>query len=660
MIRNYWLVIALVFLVGICVADDDLTVLEAGDGGVMMTAYLNGLADEALEARRLEREALKTAEEIGAYQEKMRAFFVERLGGWPERTPLNARVVARETREGYRLEKIIYESRPNFFVTAGLFLPLSDGPYPGVLVPCGHSTNGKVNEVYQRACIFLAMNGIAALIYDPIGQGERYQILNDKGKPRFGSTMEHTFVGVGCILLGTNTATYRIWDGMRGIDYLVSRPDIDPERIGCTGNSGGGTLTSYLMALDLRIQCAAPSCYLTSFDRLLKTEGPQDAEQDIYGQIAHGMDHADYVMMRAPRPTLMCCATRDFFDITGTWDSFRQAKRLYTKLGFAERVDLVETDEQHGFSTYLRQGAVRWMRRWLSGIDDAVVEAEFPVLTDEELQCTPDGQVLLMDGARSTFDINVEMEQQLAPQRKTFWGNTPRKEALDKVRTVAGIRRLEDLPAAESEIVGKVKRKGYFIEKIVLRPEPGICLPALAFVPPKPDTTAYLYVNGLGKAIAAKEDGPIAALVQEGHIVFAPDLRGIGETQSTETNKGWTMVFGAGWKDYFRAYLLEKSYVGMRTEDILVCARFLASYRNEGKARRIVLTATGEAVASAIHAAALEPDLIASLELEKPMMSWAEIVGMPVTTNQLVNTVHGALRFYDLPDLLGTLSPDRL
>src|SRR5262249_9565783 len=146
-------------------------------------------------------------------------------------------------------------------------------------------------------------------------------------EPSYATTLEHTMVGVSSIPLGTSTARYRIWDGMRSLDYLASRPDIDPNRLGCTGNSGGGTLTSYLMALGERIAGAAPSCYLPSLRRLLETIGPQDAEQNIHAQIAFGMDHADYVMMRAPRPTLMCVATRDFFDINGAWNSFRQAKR---------------------------------------------------------------------------------------------------------------------------------------------------------------------------------------------------------------------------------------------------------------------------------------------------------------------------------------------
>jgi len=656
--------IAGLFLLTSAALTQDIKVLPTKIGDVassdMMNGYLRQLAYEAFDRRKAEYEKIKTVEQQTAYQQRMREFFVARLGGFPERTPLNAKTVGRETRDGYRIEKIIFESQPGHYVTAVLYLPQSKPRYPAVLVPCGHSANGKASELYQRACIFLAKQGIAALCYDPIGQGERYQLLDSKGKPRFGSTLEHTLVGVGSILLGMNTARYRIWDGMRAIDYMASRPEIDPKRIGCTGNSGGGTLTSYLMALDERIVCAAPGCYLTSLKRLLETIGPQDAEQNIYGQIARGMDHADYLLMRAPRPTLMCVATRDYFDIEGAWQTFREAKRFYARMGYPERVDLVETDMTHGFSPGLRLGMVRWMRRWLLKADDAATEPDFSVMTDEQMQCSPRGQVMLMQGARSIFDFNTELEERLAKQRRKSWAETPKADALQKVREITGIRRLADLSKPGVEKVGNETHEGYTIEKIILRPEAGIWLPTLAFVPEKPGADTYLYLHGEGKHVDARRGGPIEELVSKGHLVLAVDLRGIGETESAKGGKGWKDYFGTDWKDYFLAYLLEKSFVGMRAEDILVCGRFLADYRSGETTRRVHLIAIGEAGPPALHAAALEPDLFASIRLDHSLVSWSDVVRTPVTKNQLINAVHGALKTYDLPDLLATLPKEKV
>ena len=184
----------------------------------------------------------------------MRSFLLRSLGDLPDRTPLNPKVVGTLTRKGYRVEKVIFESRPNHHVTANLYLPEGKPPFPGVLLPCGHSDNGKAYEDYQRACILLARNGMAVLCYDPIGQGERFQLLDLEGKPVVRGTTEHTMAGIGALLVGRQLAGYRIWDGFRALDYLASRPEVDPDRLGCTGNSGGGTLTAYLMALDDRIR----------------------------------------------------------------------------------------------------------------------------------------------------------------------------------------------------------------------------------------------------------------------------------------------------------------------------------------------------------------------------------------------------------------------
>ncbi|MFW6171331.1 MAG: acetylxylan esterase, partial [Planctomycetota bacterium] len=623
-------------------------------------AYLMDKVYEAVDRRKAEYESVETPEEIQAYQERMRQFFIEQLGGFPDRTPLNARVVGREQRDGYRIEQVIFESQPRHFVTAILYLPESEPPYPGVLVPCGHSANGKARDLYQRAPILIAKNGMAALCYDPLDQGERHQLLDADGEPIITrATQGHNLAGVGAILLGRNTATYRTWDGIRALDYLADREEVDPKRLGCTGISGGGTMTSYLMALDDRVEAAAPGCYLTSFQRLLETIGPQDAEQTIHAQIGYGMDHADYILMRAPQPTLMMTATDDYFDIEGAWNTFRQAKRWYTRRGFAARVDLIEVDSKHGFPAEMREAATRWMRRWLLHVDDAVVEHEFPIATDEELQCTPRGEVMLLDGARSVYDLNMELEARLAAERQRFWKETDHSQALAEVRDTCQIRSLEKLRAPDSEKVGSISRPGYSIEKMILRPEPGIALPALMFVPDQPAGPATLYVHAEGKQTEAAPGGKIEALAQEGRVVLAPDLRGIGET-TPGGKHSYAGYLPVEWRDSTIAYLLGKPLLAMRAEDILVCARFLAEFETEGQPRSVDLHSVGHAGPPALHAAALEPNLFDKVVLQRSLISWSNVVHTPLSKNQSANLVHGALRIYDLPDLRDSLSDETL
>jgi len=644
---------------------EDLTVLPHGEGAaappVMLTQYLKARASQALRARLDGYEAIKSAADVLAYQDRMKAFMARQLGGLPERGPVVSRVVGRIGREGFHIEKVLFESQPGIWVSGLLYVPAGQGPFPAVLVACGHSDNGKAYEQYQRAPSLLARNGIAAFCYDPIGQGERGQILDEQGRQKYPSTLEHTLVGVGAMLIGRNTAYYRVYDGMRAIDYLQSRADIDGTRIGCTGTSGGGTLTSYLMALDDRIVAAAPSCYLTSLERLFVTEGPQDAEQNIAAQLAFGMDHADYIIMRAPRPTLICCATRDFFDILGTWDSFRQAKRAYTRLGAAEAVDLIESDDEHGFNAPHRVAMVRFMRRHLLGVDGPVEDIDMPMLTDEELRCTPEGQVLRMDGARSVLALNADHEAALAANRQGLWESSPLPEMLRAVRNASRIRPLAELPEPVAERREWIKRDGYRIEKLVLSTEPGIDLPALALVPPAVRGPAVLWLDPQGKQAGAQPGGPIEALVQQGRLVLAVDLRGEGETRpASRYGEEWARLFGADWQEAFLAYMLDKPLLAQRAEDVLVSARFLATYPGLAARIPVDVVAIGELGPPALHAVALEPDVFGVLTLRRCIESWATVVRNPELTGQLANAIHGALKTYDLPDLVRSLPVGRV
>jgi cephalosporin-C deacetylase-like acetyl esterase len=644
---------------GAAFAEENLRVLPETVGGVkpddMMSRYLRGAAQRRFDDWKSRYEQRKTPEQIEEYQKDLREKFIEAIGGLPERAELNPQVTGVVLRDGYRVEKVIFESQPGHYVSSLLFLPADEkysSPYPGVLVPCGHSFNGKGHETYQAMGALLALNGMAALVFDPVDQGERGQILSEW--PKLWGTRAHTMLGVGSILLGRGTASFEIWDGMRGIDYLQSRPEVDSTRIGCTGNSGGGTQTSYLMALDERIIAAAPSCYITSFERLLDTIGVQDAEQNIFGQLAFGMDHADYLMMRAPTPILICAATRDFFDIGGTWESFRYAKRLYSRMGFSERIDLLENDAEHNYNVLQRQGVVRWMSRCLLKEDEPIVEPDIKLLSDEEVQCAPGGQVMLLGGARSAYDLNRDLEKELARQREKLWETKDRKELLGRVRQIAGVRRLTELPMPKVEEVGVVGRDGYGIRKIILRPEDGIYLPGLMFVPEQSgqiiDQNAVLYVHEKGKEADAEAGGAIEELVRAGRAVLAVDLRGTGETQQIKQNK-FTEAIGLDWQDVYTAYLLGRSYVGMRAEDILVYARFL----RQKYPLQVDLIAVGNVGVPVLHGAALEPNLFGSIKLIRSLVSWSNVIESGRSYNQQVNTVHGALKVYDLPNLASTL-----
>lgn len=599
----------------------------------------------ALANRREQFEQLDTLEECQAWQKSRREFFLEQIGGLPEKTPLNAQVVGELDGGDYRIEKVIYESRPDHHVTAVVYLPKNlKPPYPGVLISCGHTKTGKAADYNQKFGILLAKNGMAAMCYDPIGQGERSQILTDEGHAEHtSSTTEHFLTGIGAILTGTNTAQYRIWDGIRGIDYLCERKDIIPEKIGFTGCSGGGTLTSYIMALDDRVYCAAPACYLTTFEKLIETIGPQDAEQNIHAQIAFGMEQTDYVLMRAPKPTLICSTTGDFFDIEGTWDTFRQSKSFYAHFGQPEQVDLVETPGKHGVTDTGREAIVRWMQRWLLGIDKDVTNPNYKLWTEKDLQCTPKGQVLLLEGEKSVFDLNVERAERFEKPRQRF-AKLPIEEARDVVRKVAGIRPLDQLPKATLRSIGIVSGKEYRIRKLVMDVEGGVSVPILRIVPDKANGERTLYLAGNDKQDCL-ENSTIQDRLNEGQEVWVTDLPGIGELRNPSSSKQL-----GDWKTFYLAYLLEKPLAGMRTETVLNLARLVASDSGDN-AKPIHLMGEREAEVALLHAKSVEPKLFHNDELNQERDSWAEVCKQTEPVNQLSNSIHGVLMHYDLPDL---------
>jgi dienelactone hydrolase len=626
-----------------------------GAPSLMMHGYLAGQVKQAIDRWKDDYEKRKTPEEIAAYQKRYHHAFISAVGGLPERTPLNPKVVGTVTRPGYRVEKVIFESQPKHYVTGLLFLPAAKrfkGRCPGVLVPCGHAFEAKGYDAYQAMGALLALNGMVAFVFDPIDQGERGQYMGPDGWPKFWGIDAHTQVGMCSIPLGRNTALFEIWDGMRAIDYLQSRPEVDPNRIGCTGNSGGATQTSFLMCLDDRIHAAAPSCYITSTERELELRGADDAEQQIFNQLNTGPHEADFIMMRAPSPVLEMCATHDFFDVGGTWNSIRYAKRLFTRLGLPERVDILENDAGHNYDPVQREAAARWMSRWLLHQDRVIVEPKIQLLSEKEYTCTPDGKVMSLPGARSVYDLNDDYEKQLLLSRVANWATWGRKPPLDEVRKIAGIRKLADLPKPRVETLDTIARTGYKIEKLVIRPEKGIALPALLFLPEKRDGgRAVLYLHDKGKAADAGAGGPIEKLVQAGLPVLAVDLRGNGQTQSTTPG-----LYGSDYQDAQIAYMLGRSVVGMRAEDILICAKTALERTSSGPDGTIDLIAVGNIGIPALHAAALEPGLFNRVELRRMLVSWANIVHNHVNKSPIMaSLIQGSLRHYDLPNLEATL-----
>lgn len=658
--RIYWVVGLLVLSPLVSRAQDPWSVLtdaEKTSPRKMLSSYLLGEAQKHFNARRAEVANLSTPDDVRKRQAVLKSRMIEALGGFPEKTPLKAKVVGTEKRDGYRIEKVIYESRPNHHVTATLYLPDGQGPHPGCIMPIGHSNNGKAAEYVQRGSILLAKNGIACLAYDPIGQGERKQLIDSEGKSLIAaSTSEHTLVGVGALLIGQGTATFRIWDGIRSLDYLASRPEIDPKKLGCTGCSGGGTLTSYLMALDDRIVCAAPSCYITTLERLFATLGPQDAEQNITGQVALGIEHADYLTMRAPLPTLLATATQDFFDIQGSWITFREATQIYGLMGHAEKVNLVEYNTKHGYPRPQREAVTRWMSRWLLGKDVSIVEPNFKIAKDADLWCTRSGQVLEELRGKSVFHLIAEFDQKYATERNARLAKQSREETAKEVRRLIGlpdsIKPATLRPVGKDLLqVGNLKYRKYRFET-----ESGIVVPALHFMANRAKPfNLVVYMHGLGKHYDTGPKGQIELQTEAGNDVLAIDARGMGETSPGVPNAK-PGYFGFDYSAAFLGLHLNRPLLGQRVYDVLSVAEYLHSEKSVFPKVDIYLWGVNSAGPIALHAGALDSRFKAVV-VKDSVLSWASVVRSPINTNQLTNVVPGALKAYDLPDLAGLVAP---
>jgi cephalosporin-C deacetylase-like acetyl esterase len=611
----------------------------------MLPDWANAQARALLDARTRKVEGFSSAQEVAAQKQRLRERMIRSLGGFPERTPLNARITGTLERDDFRIEKIVFESQPGFYVTANLYLPTrGQPPYPAILFPLGHEEGAKANPVWQRILASFAKKGFVALAWDTLGQGERIQLydVDFKASKVVRSTTEHTVLGAQCLLVGDSLARYTVWDGIRALDYLLSRKEVDASRVGCTGNSGGGTHTAYLSALEDRIHVAAPSCYLTGWKQLLATIGPQDAEQCIPPWLADGLDHADFVHAFAPKPYLILSAIRDFFSITGAREVYREARHVYGLLGAAEKLKMVEADDGHGYTKPRRLASYAWFTRWLKGAEDGE-EPEVPIATEEELFATPAGQVAVSLGGETVHTLNLKRARQL---RRS---SAPRP---DEVRRLIGFEAQKE--PVRVRPFGRIQRNGYHIEKLLYESEPGISVPALLFLPDAPGRKpAAIYVHGRGKAAGS---GELEQLARSGSVVLSIDARGLGETRHLSDDNGsdWPRYFG-DYESAMTLLLCGKTLAGGRALDIVRGVDLLAA-RDDVDAASI--TGLGiEAGAIPLAHAALLDSRIRRLSLERMLVSYMAVVTHKINRGIFEDVIPGVLKSYDLPDLAAALAP---
>lgn len=624
----------------------------------MVDQYLTGIARGYWEARALRVSRLDTPAEVEGRQIFVRKKYVELLGGFPARTPLHAHITGVLVRDGYRIEKLTFESQPNFYVTADVYVPTSSsGPYPAVLGTAGHSAAGKAEPIYQKAWIALAKRGFLVLAFDEVGLGERVQYWDPQlGRSHIGiASSEHTVMGMQSLLVGVNLGMYVAWDAIRGVDYLLSRSDVDPNRIAVIGNSGGGNQSAVMALVDPRLAVAAPSCWMTSSKALWEQFKPQDAEQNVTGFLSSGLDYGDFPLAFAPRPYLFLTATQDFFPIAGAHATFKEARRIYQVMGQPSHVALFEYNDTHGWSQPRREATYRWLEKWLMNRSDSGAEPAITVEPETTLNATSTGQVATSVKGETVPEMTRERAEKLAADRPHL---DPRQlRPIIAKRLGVSLESIKSHQIPPVSRLGTMQREGYSIETITLETEPGISVPALVFIPSagprrKP---AVLYANAVGKSADASPGGAIEALVHAGNIVLAPDLRGWGESASL----GGRPPHTGRYETAMRAFIVGKTMVGMQVVDLLRTFNYLAS-RPGVNPEKITLLGKGNGGVIALFAAALDPRL-KKIICEDELVSYLDLASTTYYDQSLFDLiVPGVLKDFDLPDVATAVAPRSL
>ena len=370
-----------------------------------------------------DRDAIRTPDALRARQAAVRQFMVQSFGGLPASdSPLNARVTGTLEGNGFRIEKVIFESRPRHYVTANLYLPNHrTGPTAAVLFLSGHHTTAKQVSEYQIVCQTLAQAGLIVLASDPIGQGERLSYYDAETKRVLvrAGTGEHEHAGIQMRFVGDSIARYFLHDAMRSIDYLMTRAEVDPARIGVTGNSGGGTQTSLVMLADPRIAAAAPATFIMSRESYQWTNQPQDAEQNWAGFTRAGFDHEDILLAMAPKPVCVLAVTSDFFPIEGTRRTVARARRAWDLHQRGQDLELVEDRSTHSYTPRLAQEAARFFSQHLLRRELDVSKLQPAPFPPEALEATNSGQVRgELPDAEFVFEANLARALEAESLRK--------------------------------------------------------------------------------------------------------------------------------------------------------------------------------------------------------------------------------------------------
>ena len=519
----------------------------------------------------------RTLEEWEQRAAAIRRHILVCAGLWPlpEKTPLKAQVFGRIEREDYAVEKVFFESLPGFFVCGNLYRPLGEGPFPALACPHGHWEHGRLEDTELGSiagrCINFARQGMVAFSYDMVGYNDSDQFVHRE----IGGRREALW-GIGALSL-------QLWNSIRVVDFLASLADVDAERIGCTGASGGGTQTFLLMAVDERIKAAAPVNMVSAF-----MQGGCRCENQ--GHLRLDINNVEIASCMAPRPLLLVSCTGDWTANTPEVE-FPAVRAIYGLYGAQNKVSEVQIDAPHNYNQPSREAVYAFFKRHLLGGQGRVAERPFTVEQDEDL--------LVFSGrkkpahaldAQGVFDaVIARSEKQLAARLASVRIHRFQWQTRSALTSLLGV---DAAPQVAVESLGFRREEGYVAEELILgRVGRGERVRAVFFLPRGPQgkvpTTLIADANWGGDEPGALEQG----LLQAGGavLVVAPFL-----TDGTEREGHDEM------DPLYHTY--NQATLACRVQDILTGLAYLDQHLRVGKRH---LVGQGEAGIWCLFARAL-------------------------------------------------------
>jgi hypothetical protein len=670
----------------------------SNSGRIRLNLLLNSVASKDEADRAAAVSAIHTRAEAEARQSMVRGRLLSLIGTMPARTPLNARVLGESKADGFRIRKVIFESQPNFPVCALLYLPDSifDGrKHPAILITPGHYPVGKASD-FNTAAMF-ARNGFIVLSYDPIGEGERLQYPDpsNPGKSLASApTGEHGEASLQPMLIGDTFALYVVWDAMRSIDYLAGLPEVDPKRIGAFGCSGGGTVTALTAALDARIAAIGVACYITSFDSLLASLGPQDAEQSTPRFISSGLDFPDLIELAAPRPYAVISTYSDMFPFMGARASVAEARRFYAlfdsanagmpddqispsipplptapalnpdtsnRVAPAAALQFITGPGHHAALDPIMGDILSFFVRNLqpgTNADHPAVtispthpphgpDASADGLPREDLQVTSTGQVATSyPYSETVFSLNRKRAAIHIPVRRHIF---TRKSLAEAIREATSTNAKPDPSTFDTALLAVAT--GHLAlpcgDGVVL--EGDIAVPAsagrhAAVILLVPDS---IYRDS---SIARANLSKFNQLAAAGSVVVAitprPSPPGIDAMKSP--------LLGSFYLLSLRADLVGRTLLGMRIDDVIRVVDYVA-HRPDVNPTSISAIAGGHLGLVLIHAAVLDLRL-KHIEVDHVLASYRSLLDAPLTVGAAEDVIPGVLLDYDIPDLTRALA----